>query len=34
MAKQNFLDNFRIARNLFFHPRVAAELLCRGIPRR
>jgi hypothetical protein len=25
MAKQDFLDNFRIARNLFFHPRVAAD---------
>jgi hypothetical protein len=25
MAKQDLLDNFRIARNLFFHPRVAAD---------
>jgi len=25
MAKQDFLDNFRIARNLFFHARVAAD---------
>jgi hypothetical protein len=24
MAKQEFLDNFRVARNLFFHPRVEA----------
>jgi hypothetical protein len=25
MAKQEFLDNFRIARNLFFHPRVEMD---------
>ncbi len=25
MAKQEFLNNFRIARNLFFHPRVATD---------
>lgn len=25
MAKQEFLENFRIARNLFFHPRVDAD---------
>ena len=25
MAKQEFLDNFRIARNLFFHPRVETD---------
>src|SRR5262245_14662964 len=25
MAKQDFLDIFRVARNLFFHPRVAAD---------